>query len=455
MMSSSKHLIHLLIYITLFLVPVWYRLPDAPRPFTTNYVTGGLTFIPVALTIALWLILGRPGLRELLRDRLRVSWLLLILLFVLWAFVSWHWAYIREVRPDRAVGVINGSAVKLAVIALFIFVVTCTTPPPQMIGGVLVAGMLLYGMIGGLQVANQSEIGLLCEQFSLNPQQRGVSVIQSGDIRWLRAYGCASHPNIFAGYLVVSLLASGAWIVSKSNVFRWLGTLCFSFGLWVLFLTFSRGAWIGFIAGAFALLPLLIRGRLRLPAARQQAAITLFISALLGTAFILLYQPLLLARAGVGLEDTELRSVNERVVYINVAQVAMARYPVLGVGAGNFDWFASYYLFYETDLDMRGDYVHHAMLVISTELGTVGALLFILIFVIGIETALRRMDYTRDDSGHRAVLLAGVIALGVIGLVEHYPVTMFQFHILWLTLLAVSITPYSGANSSEAMTSRT
>ncbi len=38
-------------------------------------------------------------------------------------------------------------------------------------------------------------------------QNRGVSVLESGDMRILRAYGALPHPNILAGFLVLAILA--------------------------------------------------------------------------------------------------------------------------------------------------------------------------------------------------------------------------------------------------------
>src|SRR5690606_27567732 len=112
----------------------------------------------------------------------------------------------------------------------------------------------------------------------------------------------------------------------------------------VLLLTFSRGAWVGFATGVLFALPFVIHQagfwKKILPA--------IVLAVMVGLLFIVMYRPLLLSRAGVGEQGIELRSVSDRIVYNRIAQEAIAAYPFHGVGAGNFPWYASVYIFYNT-----------------------------------------------------------------------------------------------------------
>lgn len=404
---------------TLALVPVWYRLPGAPAPWTAHYVTGYAIFIPIVWTLIAWLLLGLPGLRDLARDRLRLTWALSLVLLVIWALLSSGWAFSRA---EVAVG----AAIQMALAAAFAICVACAGPPPRILVAVFIGAALFHGAIGGLQVALQGTVGLPGE-FPLDPQQSGVSVVQSGDTRWLRPYGLASHPNVFAGFIVAGLLATATWITAPSTRLR--GTLAFFFLLWILLLTFSRGAWIGFAAGAVALLPLLLRNRLRDTATRRYVVAVVAGTAVLGLVFFLMYRPLLLTRTTGG-ELTEVQSVGKRTVLMEVAFTAVDSDPVRGVGAGNFPWYASHYLYYFSDLDLRGDNVHSVLLSAQAELGIVGLLLTTMVVVTGMESGLRRLD------PDRAVLISIVVALMVIGMVDHYPWTMVHYQILWWSLLA-------------------
>jgi hypothetical protein len=344
--NSSKALIHFGILSTFALTPVWYRFSFAPPPFTQNYVSGFLIFIPIIWTIALWFLTGFPGLKSLVSDRLRLFWIFTLFTLVLWAYASIDWAFMHNQRPDVA----KGFAFQLAVVALFVIVVACSGPSARMVVFTLSVSLFMNGIVGGLQVANQGSIGLqIFGEFELNPEQSGVSVIQSGETRWLRPYGFASHPNVFAGFLVVGLLSTTAWILHERKLIRRIGTLSFLFGLWILFLTFSRGAWLGFLAGAIVLAPLLARKYLKLYTLRRHILRTASFAVILGFMFLVIYRPFLLARAGVGNEHTEQRSINERVVYIQIADIAIQNNFLKGVGAGNFPWFASNNVFYNTN----------------------------------------------------------------------------------------------------------
>jgi hypothetical protein len=440
--NSPKILIHFGILSTFALTPVWYRFSFAPPPFTQNYITGFLIFIPIIWTILWWFLTGLQGLKSLVSDRPRLFWIFTLLALVLWGYASIDWAFMHDQRPDVA----KGFAFQLAVVALFVIVVACSGPSARVVVFTLSVSLLISGVVGGLQVANQGSIGLqILGEFDLNPEQSGASVIQSGETRWLRPYGFTSHPNIFAGFLVVGLLSTTAWILHERKLIQRIGTLIFLFGLWILFLTFSRGAWLGFLAGAIVLAPLLARKHLKLYTLRRYILQTASFAVILGFVFLVIYRPFLLSRAGVGNEHTEQRSINERVVYIQIADIAIQDNFLRGVGAGNFPWFASQYLFYNTNLDLRGDHVHNIYLSIQTELGIVGAILFALLLILGVEIAIQ--PYPGEaNSVYRYVLFSGAVAFAIIGVVDHYIWTIIHFQTLWLSLFALS-----GRTSSRAL----
>ena len=395
--------LYLAVAITLLLIPVWYRLPNAPAPFSDNYFTGFVTFIPLCITIVLsWrTIYKQPS---------------FVILLALWALMSYQWAFMR---PNGYPTLAQNAAAQLTFSILFAFALRRISP--RFILAVLVFGMLIHGIIGGLQVAQQGEIGIPGE-FVLDPQRPGVSVIQSGDVRWLRPYGLSSHPNVFAGYIVVGLLTCAGFILSDDRRLRWLGLIAFWFGLWILFLTFSRGAWVGFAVGA---------GLIFLRWRNRQMWMALGGAAILGVIFVLMYSSLLISRTGVGGEAIEQRSINDRTILIDAALNAIKHYPVLGIGAGNFDWYAGYYFFYDKGLDRKGENVHNVYLLVQAELGIVG----IIIFLLFLGNSVRKNIQTRVIE--RYVFGSGGIALAVIALVDHYPYTLPHFQTFWFSLLII------------------
>jgi O-antigen ligase len=173
------------------------------------------------------------------------------------------------------------------------------------------------------------------------------------------------------------------------------------------------------------------------------------ITLIVGLSFALTFRPFLAARAGVGGESIELRSVSDRIVFAKFAYDSILERPIIGVGMGNFPWRASYYLMY-TNYDLRGDNVHHTLLSAWAELGVVGWGLLVAALVLGVEAALRtfRVEYgsavlavrpeLTDGTLMRLALLGGFMALTAIGLLDHYPWTILHFQVAWWGLLAVA-----------------
>ncbi len=455
------------VLLTLLLVPMWLKLPGAPPPFTAFYLTGFAVALPALFTVVWWCLAGLPGLRLLLRDPLRILWMLALLLLTLWGIAARGWAYEALDHP----GVAHNGALQISLVALFAIAAASAGPRASVVTGVLVVGVALNAGVVILQAAAQQSIGLaLLGEFRLTPTQNGVSVLLAGDLRWLRPYGLTSHPNIAGGFLAVGLLASAGWILAARRWMRWIGVGVFLVGLLALLLTFSRGAWLGFAAGAVVLLPLLRGGWWVQRTLRRTVLFTLGAALLLAGVFAGTLFPLVAARTGVGVEGTEQRSVADRVVYNDIAyrvlmgEIANPRTRLrsnllFGLGVGNFPWYAADYLWYRTDYDLRGDNVHHVLLLVFTEVGLVGLLLLALALCSGVEAALRGLRQRRqqivqsaaatnaDDRAayatvaQHAALLAGVVALAVIGVFDHYPWSMLHFALGWWALLGLALAP--------------
>jgi O-antigen ligase len=415
-------LLHLCILLTFALIPLWYRLPAAPPLLPALYVSRFLILLPMLLSILCWLALRLPGFARLCRDRLRTIWALALLLLALWGFASQLWAFQRGPHPE--VGAT--SALQFGIVALFALTAACAAPPRRWIIAALVIGLAGNALVGGWQVAVQGSAGLSAlGEFSLGLNQRGISVVQAGDVRWLRPYGLLPHPNMFAGALVLGLLGAGVWMLSGRRALWLAGTLIALGGLWVLGLTFSRAAWGGLVAGALVMLPFLWRGRV------WNRRLFISVGALLGAAalFVALYHPFLLARAGVNSESIEQRSISDRRVFTEFALRSIAEKPIEGVGIGNFPWRASFYLMFYS-YDLRGDNVHNIYLSVWAELGLVGLALYLGALLAGLLAAARTLWRQPDING--AALLGGTAALLAIGLLDHYPYTLPHFQVaLW------------------------
>jgi hypothetical protein len=432
-------------------IPLWRRFDGAHTAFHPLFSAGFLVFWPMAWTVAWWLLLGLPGFRDLRRDGLRGGWALALLALVVWSFASWSWAFVQTIptpRPDATLS----AAIPFGLAILFALVVACVRLPVRALVLILVINLLWNGLLTTAQSGHQISLGLkFLGEYDQNPTSVGTVIVRAGGVRWLRPYSLMPHPNMAAGILAVGLLAALAWVVSARSLVWAVGMVIFLIGWWGFLLTFSRGAWIGFGAGAFALLPL-IWPRLRQADVRLQVSLTGALAVLVTVIFVILFRPFLSARAGIGAESVELRSVSDRNVYAAFAFRAIDESPLIGHGIGNFPWNASYYLL-ETNYDLRGQPVHHVLLSAWAELGLIGYALVVSAIVLGVEAALRAVRTTtapqvveqatgNQDNIACAALLAGFIALAVIGLLDHYPWTLLQFQALWWGLLAGAGAPH-------------
>src|SRR5262245_23536235 len=179
---------HTSILIAFFLVPWWLRpdwMPSDPAP----YFTGFLITIPVLLAIALWLILGAPGLRRAIADR-RFLWITPLGMLTAWAFLSILWT-----KPDYK-SVAIAWAWQFGTVAMFALVCACGSPAPRRVALALALGLIFQGLIVTAQVQLQRPVGLSdLGEFEIRPNRRGLSVVVAGKDELMRPYGLTAHPN--------------------------------------------------------------------------------------------------------------------------------------------------------------------------------------------------------------------------------------------------------------------
>lgn len=342
-----------------------------------SFTRFAITPFIVALVI-LWLLMGMRGLAQLVLSG-RWYWLVALGLLIFWIFLSMGWVAENQYVAQNQVG-------QWVMVFLFVLIVSCVGPSSRVIGAALLAGAVFQAMIGIIQTLlqhdlgihwlddNTLQLGLGLYEFSLNPTASGTSVIQSNDVRFLRAYGITPHPNLLAPVLVMGLL-SGWWLWERGQS-RVVSIFTIGIVLWGLFLTFSRAALGGYIVGFMFLTMMLYWWKIsRVRTLLEYMAFIL----MLGGLFYIVYQPLVDVRAGIGDEGaTSLEgiSVESRAVYLAQAETMIREHPLRGVGIGNFPYVSQQMLQAQTEIDLRGDNVHRVYYLIVAEIGLVGGLLF-------------------------------------------------------------------------------
>jgi O-antigen ligase len=162
--------------------------------------------------------------------------------------------------------------------------------------------------------------------------------------------------------------------------------------------------------------------------------------------FGLMYQPFLLARAGVNTESIEQRSISDRIVYNQIALDIIEGSPIIGIGAANYQWYAARYLA-GTDMDLQGQPVHNIYLLLWTELGLVGLLLFGGILLLGVLLIVRNIRRGKHLTLAQTSYLSVAALVLAVGWLDHYPLTLLMFRTFWLGLFAMAVFP---ANQDDA-----
>lgn len=352
-----------------------------------QYATGLLYVSDIALLGALLVFLLRSNC-ETWRVALQDAVFRALFALFFWSLLSVLWA----VRADIALLMAWKLFLMLSAYVFFRF------------GGALLRTMLLVFLTSmsvqaalgmaqwmGQYVYPSSVLGIA----EHDPAQWGTSVLKAESGRWLRVYGGFEHPNVFGGALSVSILL-GVWLVSRERVsaFR-----MFLLGVSVLFafalvLTFSRSAWSAlFLGGAGLFLGSLIHWKRHVLQrgifARAVAALGIVVFSF-SIAFVLLRE----TTTSRFSESTIVRegSVSDREMYIKQSFAAIREHPIMGVGGGNFTAFTQERFPESGRFIADFQPVHMVPLLIFSELGVVGFILFSCIFFFLFLRAFRNRD---------------------------------------------------------------
>src|SRR3989338_3764615 len=246
-------------------------------------------------------------------------------------------------------------------------------------------------------------------------------------VKHIRAYGTMPHPNVLAGFLVFSLIIS-YYFVSRlpagqagetSKHLKWLvscGTLVLIFGI---FFTFSR---IGWLATGLVILGFLAFNGFTW----NKRALALISGVLVVSGGIILfgYLNLLVSR---GTESMNTSSIILREKYNQQGMELIKKYPILGVGVGNYvpairEMFRLPPWQYQP--------AHNIYIFMAAELGILGLALFLIILF----EIIRPVWYKKKQLLPFTLLLAAAVFL-LIGLFDHYPLTIQQGRLTFFTIL--------------------
>lgn len=401
--------------LTVVLIPIRWRISLLARPNPPVYrdYTDFLLFAPdiaMLVTLTFW------GLSFLFKRRM-ISfgpahiWVSLLgLTLAGWVSLATSW--------DSPLTVYH--AVRLSLLfVFFLFIVNEIHSP---IWVIIPVGLqvLIQSVVAIKQSLLQHDLGLQSlGEYELDPLWQGVSILEAGDARFLRAYGLSDHPNILGGCLAFGLvILLAAFVYQKESVWRWLIALTMIPTSVALLLTFSRSAWIAFFIGSLLIVG--VEALKRNTGALKRVASLALVCLLAASPFIYRDLPYLSGRLSVGNSFAENRvehgSLMERAYLFDSANRIFVDHALTGVGLGvsTVALKAAYPVF-----PLNYQPPHFTLLTAAFEVGLLGAMfyLFLLIFPIMI-FVIRRNHFI--DKPEVVAGIALLLSVSIAGLFDYY-----------------------------------
>ncbi len=427
----------------IFTVPMQARviLHEWTKPFnqwTSAYLYG--TDILLAVIFLFWLSRGFGTVKILNLNfiNLKSAYFWLVVFFSVSAF---------SIFNSRIVGLSFYQLIKLAEFIGFYFYLQYNIGKVfnfRTVLGIIIISGFFQSIIAIIQYLKQGSLGLwLLGESPLSVNTTGVAVFFADDVKYLRAYGTAPHPNILAAWLFVSIFAfyycylyilrrdnnHSTAFVKECGFFLVYGVLIFG-----LFFTFSRviiGLWIfGVLA---RLLAVFSKKEFRQNKILKRKMLAIFtVSVLVSVLFAVIYWFQVSSRIHITSQE---EAVTQRIFYNKIAESTAMSNPVLGVGIGQF----------VTDFMSKFKHlpavayqpVHNIYLLIASETGFMGLGVFVLFLFFIFYNFVRHANFTELRTYSFLVFASSFI---VIGLFDHFPWTSQQGGlILWMVLALISM----------------
>lgn len=288
---------------------------------------------------------------------------------------------------------------------------------------VFIASVSVQAAIAIMQYINQGSIGIhFLGEPNIGPNVPGVAKIDLDGEKILRPYGTFQHANILAGYLVSALLLTFYRISQKEHIAYPIAILLIA----ALVLTFSRSALLSLVVASLVFLSI------------KNMKISLKY-VFLGLSLLILFVVIFNLEQTIisKLLMTDSASFDERVYYFSIAKKMMYVNP-LGVGLGNFTLFMPDF----TALKLAPwEYqpVHNIYMLLVNEIGIQGFVIFALLLIaLAIHLFVHQNKDKAGKSNAGIYLLITLVALSVIGLFDHYLISLYQGQLLLFFVIGLS-----------------
>ena len=334
-------------------------------------------------------------------------------IFTIWSLISIFWSNSKTATFGEWIHLIEG-------VGLFLVLRTTKFNKAKLLW-VFVFSALIQAGLGLWQFLSQATFSYKWLGMAMHdPAVPGTVVVETALRRWLRAYGGLPHPNMLAGFLAAAMFFTFGLYQKIDYSFKKLFLpVIFSILSLGLFATFSKSVILSFLAAlilswiAFFIFKQSKESKIDL---LKFTLIFFTIAAIFSAIF---WEPVQTRILGV--ERLEIKSTTERLNYFGEAWQLIKKHPLVGVGLGN------YTAAIHNEIDSGRavwDYqpVHNIYLLILSELGLVGFILWL---------ALMFLVIKQLPVAHYPLLITFL----AIGLFDHYLWTLyFGVMLFWLSL---------------------
>ncbi|MDD4607366.1 MAG: O-antigen ligase family protein [Patescibacteria group bacterium] len=425
-MSKLKKTIEYLTYLLIFLLPWQTRWIFKINNLNNGYWEyGSLSLYFIDILLALIWVFGIIFILSKIKDEdfwLKIKkqkyLILFVSLFIVWLFISIIWS------QDKILNLYW--AVRIALLIDVAFILSLIKISFKKISLSLITAGVIQSILAIWQFFSQQVIASqwlgMAGQLA---RDLGVSVVEVGDQRWLRVYGSLPHPNILAGFLVITILLTIYLLDKYPSKVRYLSAVL-PILILGLMLTFSRGAILALII-SFIFYKILIKIKIKQNLINKSVLIGL-VSVIIFSIFL---YPLLMTRLQ-NQARLEVKSNQERIASLQQAKEIIQQNWLLGVGVGNYT--LELHNLYPQQEVWWYQPAHNVYLLILSELGLVGLILFLsIIFYLVFQI------FKSGLNSQKIIGLALLLSLLIIGLFDHYLWSMNCGLLLCGIILAIDI----------------
>ncbi len=298
---------------------------------------------------------------------------------------------------------------------------------------------ILQAIIGILQFIFQKSLGLkLLGESDISRTILGVAKFEISGTKIIRAYGTFPHPNLFGAFLLLAL-AAGVWLIlfvnfsKRSRILNIFMPISLAIILAGMALSYSRSVIIVLLVFIFMIafahkkrfISIFKQAceRFKIPKTLQEAVGILLIFSVLFVSYNILSTRICFNKCG---NDN---SIDLRFKYIETATSIITKYPLHGVGIGNFITFQKKH-FSKKLHPWEQQPVHNIYFLIASEVGLIGFIAFLYI-IISYANIFQKGFFGRL---HNPFVLC-FFGFLILGLIDHYFWTLPQgMLIFWISL---------------------